>query len=142
MFSATGQLPEAIREFQEVLKQDPQNVLAHYYLAVCHHRLRQLDDAAKELDATLALAPDYWRAEELLGTIWLEKKDYVRAHDQFTHLLKTVPRDYGAHFNLGILAMRSGRWEEAQRELRAAMDADPQSTQAREALEKLLASPH
>jgi len=142
MFSSTGYLSLAIHEFQEVVNQDPQNVLAHYYLAVCYHRSRRLDDAAKELDATLALAPDYWRAEELLGTIWLEKKDYVRAHEQFTHLLKTVPGDYGAHYNLGILAMRNDKWEEAQRELRAAVAADPDSKQAREALEKLLAAPH
>jgi choline-sulfatase len=138
MLSSTGYLPAAIHEFQEVVNQDPQNVLAHYYLAVCYHRSRRLDDAAKELDATLALAPDYWRAEELLGSIWLEKKDYPRAHDQFTHLLKTVPDDYGAHYNLGILAMQNGKQEEARRELCAATHADPDSTQARQALEKLV----
>jgi choline-sulfatase len=130
MLSSTGHLPEATAEFQEVLKQDPQNVLAHFYLAVCYHRLRRLDDSAKELDATLAIAPDYWRAEELLGSIWLEKKNYVRAREQFTHLLKIAPGDYGAHYNLGILASRDGRWEEAQRQLRAAVDADPHSAQA------------
>ncbi len=137
MLSSTGYLTAAIHEFQEVVKEDPQNVLAHYYLAVCYHRLQRLDEAAKELDATLALAPDYWRAEELLGSIWLEKRDYARAHDQYTHLLKTVPDDYGAHYNLGVLAMRSGQWEEARRELCAAAAADPDSTQARQALEKL-----
>jgi choline-sulfatase len=130
MLSSTGRLPEAIREFQQVLKQDPQNALAHFYLAVCYHRSRRLDDSAKELDATLAIAPDYWRAEELLGSIWLEKKDYARAREQFTHLLKTVPGDYGAHYNLGILASRDGKWEEALRHLRAAVDADPHSAPA------------
>jgi tetratricopeptide (TPR) repeat protein len=130
MYSSTGHLPAAIREFQEVLKQDPRNVLAHFYLAVCFHRSRRLDDSAKELDATLAIEPDYWRAEELLGSIWLEKQDYVRAREQFTHLLKTVPGDYGAHYNLGILATRDGKWDEAQRQLRAAVDADPHSAPA------------
>jgi Tfp pilus assembly protein PilF len=130
MYSSTGHLPDAIREFQEVLKQDPQNVLAHFDLAVCYHRSRRLDDSAKELDATLALAPDYWRADELLGSIWLEKKDYARAREQFTHLLKTVPGDYGAHYNLGILASRDGKWNEALRQFRAAVDADPHSAPA------------
>jgi choline-sulfatase len=137
LYSSTGRLPEATQEFQEVLKQDGQNVLAHFYLAVCYHRLRRLDDSAKELDATLAIAPDYWRAEELLGSIWLEKKDYVRAREQFTHLLKGVPGDYGAHFNLGILATRDGKWDEARRHLQAALAADPDSADARRALEKL-----
>jgi choline-sulfatase len=142
MFASTGHLPESVREFEDVLKQDSRNVLAHFYLAVSYHRMRRLDDAAKELDATLAIAPDYWRAEELLGTIWLEKKDYGRAQAQFTHLLKTAPNDFGAHFNLGILAMRSGRWDEAQRQLRAAVEADPDSAVAREALKKALTAPH
>jgi Tfp pilus assembly protein PilF len=137
MYSSTNHLPEAIHEFQEVLKQDPQNALAHFYVAVCYHRQRRLDDSAKELDATLAIAPDYWRAEELLGSIWLEKKDYVRAREQFTHLLKTVPGDYGAHYNLGILAIREGKLDEARLHLRAALAADPDSADARKALEKL-----
>lgn len=133
-FSATGRLPEAIREFREVVKEDPQNVLAHFYLAVCYHRSRQMEEAVTELRATLAIAPGYWKAGELLGTIWLEKRDYVRAREQFTQLLTVAPADYGAHYNLGILAIRDGRWEEALRELRAAGDADPHSSPAREAL--------
>ena len=130
MLSSTGRSSEAIQEFQGVLKQDPKNVLAHFYLAVCYHRLRRLDDSIQELDATLTIAPDYWRAEELLGSIWIEKQDYVRAREQFTHLLKTVPGDYGAHYNLGILASRDGNWGEALRQLRAAVDADPHSAPA------------
>ncbi len=123
-FANTGHLPEAIREFQSVLEENGQNASAHFYLAVCYYRSRRLDDAVKALNATLVTSPDYPPAEELLGTIWLLKEDYVRARQQFAHLAAIAPENYGAHYNLGILAMREGRTEEARRELQAAARAD------------------
>jgi tetratricopeptide (TPR) repeat protein len=130
----TGHRPEAIREFQKVLEEDGQNVLAHFYLAVCYYRLGRLDDAVKALDATLTTARDYPPAEELLGTIWLLKKDYVRARQRFAHVAAIAPENFGAHYNLGILAMREGRMDEAGRELQAAARADSGSAQAHAAL--------
>ena len=133
----TEHLPEAISEFKKLLEEDGQNVLAHFYLAVCYYRSRRLDDAVKALEATLMIASDYPPAEELLGTIWLLKKDYVRARRQFEHLAAIAPENYDAHYNLGMLAMREGRMEEAGRELRAAAHADSGSAQAHTALGSL-----
>jgi Flp pilus assembly protein TadD len=62
------------------------------------------------------------------------KKDYIRARQQFTHLAAVAPANFGAHYNLGILAMREGRSEEALRELQAATLADPGAAQAHSAL--------
>ncbi|MBZ5595179.1 MAG: tetratricopeptide repeat protein [Acidobacteriia bacterium] len=88
----------------------------------------------KALDATLMIAADYPPAEELLGTIWLLKKEYARARRQFAHLAAIAPENFGAHYNLGILAMREGRMEEAGRELQAAAGADSGAAQAHAAL--------
>jgi choline-sulfatase len=133
-FANIGHLPEAIREFQSVLAEDGQNGSARFYLAVCYFKLRRFDDAIKALNATLVTSPDYPPAEELLGTIWLMKEDYARARQQFAHLAAIAPGNYGAHYNLGILAMREGRIEEARRELQAATRADASSAQAHAAL--------
>jgi tetratricopeptide (TPR) repeat protein len=130
-------LSEAIREFKNVLDEDHQNVLAHFYMAVCYYRLRRFDEAVEALNATLQTARDYAPAEELLGTIWLLEKDYVRARRQFAHLAEVAPANYGAHYNLGILAMREGRLDEALRELKAAASADPGSAQAHASLGSL-----
>jgi tetratricopeptide (TPR) repeat protein len=120
-----------------LLEEDGQNVLARFYLAVCYYRLRRLDDAVKALEATLMTASDYPPAEELLGTIWLLKKDYVRAQRQFGLLAAIAPENYTAHYNLGILALREGRMEEAGLQLRAAARADSGSAQAHAALGSL-----
>ena len=66
-----GMHQAAVQNFRQLLKRDPLNVLAHFDLAVSLFRLRQLDDAIKELQAALALEPNYTRAEGLLGTAWL-----------------------------------------------------------------------
>jgi arylsulfatase A-like enzyme/Tfp pilus assembly protein PilF len=136
-FANTEHLPEAIGEFKKVLEEDNQNVLARFYLAVCYYRSRRLDDAVKALDEVLRTYADYAPAEELLGTIWLLKKDYVRARQQFAHLAAVFPENYGAHYNLGMLAMREGRTEEAERELRAAAHADSSCAQPHAALGSL-----
>jgi Flp pilus assembly protein TadD len=121
----TGQPAEAIREFRKVLDEDRQNVQALYYMGVCYYRLRRFEEAIDALNGTLAADRNYSPAEELLGTIWLLRKDYARARLQFSHLASVAPSNYGAHYNLGILAMQDGRGEEALRELQAASRADP-----------------
>jgi Flp pilus assembly protein TadD len=104
---------------------------------VSYYRSGRLDDAVKALDATLTTASDYTPAAELLGTIWLLKKDFVHARQQFGHLAAFAPENFGAHYNLGILALREGRMQEAERELRAVARADRGSAEPHTALGSL-----
>ena len=134
MLTSAGRLPEAIQEFGKVLEDDPGNVLARFYLAVCYHRSHQLNEAVQELQATLAEAPDDAQARELLGTIWLEKRDYARAEIEFRHILTIAPGDYGANYNLAVLELLAGQWEEGVQHLRAAIHSYPSSVQAHNAL--------
>jgi tetratricopeptide (TPR) repeat protein len=134
MLASAGQLPEAIQEFGKVLKEDPRNVLARFYLAVCYHRSHQLNEAVQELQATLAEAPEDAQAHELLGSIWLEKRDYARAETEFRRILTLAPDDYGANYNLAVLDFLAGQWEEGVQHLRAAIHSHPGSVQAHNAL--------
>jgi choline-sulfatase len=130
----SGHLPEAIQVFRSLLKTDGANSAIAYYLAVCYYRSGLLDDAVTALNASLTTAPDDQPAQQLLGTIWLVKKDYSRAKQQFERLSQLAPGNYGAHYNLGILAIREGRKEDARRELQSAGRADPSSAQPHAAL--------
>ncbi len=128
---------EAAQTFREILKKDSLNVLAHFNLAVSCFKLQQLDEAIKELHAVLAIAPYYSHADELLGTIWLQAKDYERARTQFKHLLSVDPQDYTAHYNLGVMATLEGKWDEGEQHLRSALLADPDSAEAYNSLGSL-----
>ncbi len=129
-----GRYAEAVDELKEGLKQDPQCLLAHFDLAVSYVSLQRLDDAAKEAQAALALAPFYTRAEELLGTVRVQQKDYGRARSTFQHLLTIDPANYVAHYNLGVLAAMDGKWQEAERHLGSALATAPQSAEAHNTL--------
>jgi tetratricopeptide (TPR) repeat protein len=108
-----GQHRQGVENFRQVLKRDPLNMLAHFNLAVSYFELKELDNSMKELEAALAITPYYSRAEELMGAVWLQKKDYTKARTYFQKLLTQEPNNYAAHYNLGALATMQGKWEEA-----------------------------
>jgi len=66
------------------------------------------------------------RAEELLGSIWLEKKDDEQARLHFNRVLAVAPRNSLAQYGLGWIATQEGKWDDALQHLRAALDIDPQ----------------
>jgi len=127
---------QAVSSFQKVLQKDPLNLMAHYYAGVSYFDLNQLDNAIKELEATLAIASHNGgatqlgttSAEELLGKIWIEKKDYERARGQFNHLLTLAPRNPVAQFSLGWLALEERKWDEALHHLQIAEEINPKDT--------------
>ena len=137
-----GRPEEAAGSFRKVLEHDPLNLVSHYNLGVEYFQLHRFDDAAKELQATLALgsvrgagAEQFNRpSEEMLGKIWMEKGDLGRAREQFNHLLSVFPQDFAAHYNLGWLAFEDSDGEEATRQLRAALEIEPNNALAHYAL--------
>jgi arylsulfatase A-like enzyme/Tfp pilus assembly protein PilF len=137
-----GRREEAAEDFRKVLERDSANLMAHYNLGVQYFELGRLDDAARELEATLTIASPRGAAveqltqpsEEMLGKIWLEKRDVVRARNQYNHLLTVFPRDFAAHYNLGWIAAEEKNWEEATRQLRAALEIEPNNARAHNAL--------
>jgi tetratricopeptide (TPR) repeat protein len=137
-----GRPEEAAENFRKVLERDPLNLMAHYNLGVQYFQLNQLDDVARELQATLTIGSPRGAAvahltqpsEEMLGKIWLEKRDFVRARDQYNHLLTVFPRDFAAHYNLGWIASEERNWVEATRQLRAALEIEPNNARAHNAL--------
>src|SRR6185503_14364238 len=132
-----GQHARAVSEFEEVVKRMPQSAITHFNLALSYYEMGQLDAAIPHLQAALALEPYYTRAEELLGTIWSQKKDYARARTSFEHLLKIAPGNYAAQLNLGVIATFEGKWDEGDSRLRRVLQIDSNSAEAHNALGSL-----
>jgi tetratricopeptide (TPR) repeat protein len=140
-----GKHEDAIQTFRKVLEKDPANLAAHYNIGLSYTELRQLDPAVKELEVAVAIASSSGHAadqmtvpaEELLGRISLERKDYQGAKVHFDRLLQVAPGNFTAHYNLGWLATLQGNSQEGQRHLQAAIQADPESPLAHNALGNL-----
>ena len=140
-----GKHEDAIKSFGKVLEKDALNLVAHYNIGVSRMELDQLDAAVKELELTLRLgtpsgsAADQVMApaQELLGRILLQKKEYEKARGHFEQLLKIQPDNITAHYNLGWLATMQGRWDEGERHLKAAIKADAANATPHDALGNL-----
>ncbi|MEO8660188.1 MAG: sulfatase-like hydrolase/transferase, partial [Bryobacteraceae bacterium] len=129
-----GRHADAAATIRQALQLNPSNALAHFNLAVSLFRLQQLNEAAKEAQAALALAPWYSRAEELMANIRFAQKDYAGAQSSFERLLAADPQSFVAHFNLGVLAASGKQWEKAENHLNSCLKINPNAAEAYNAL--------
>jgi len=97
------------------------------------NNLAYLDaDMGTNLDEALALArkalgkgPGNSQYADTVGFIYLKKKDFASALDVFQKLCQRYPADGGFRYHLGLALIESGHKEQGERELRAAVAADP-----------------
>jgi choline-sulfatase len=132
--TAFGHYSHAARLLRAITARDYLNIQAHFSLAVCDFKSGEQEEAVRQLHATLSLSPDFVRAQELLGTIFLERRDYAQARAEFEKLLATLPTDYGANYNLGELDLMAGRVDAALEHFQKAAWAAPRSALVHSAL--------
>jgi tetratricopeptide (TPR) repeat protein len=87
---AVGRLDSAETEFRGVLRTEPTNAAAHRGLAEIDHRRGKLDDAVKELQASLD-ARDSALVRTILARIYLEQKKPDLARAEVQRALKLAP---------------------------------------------------
>ena len=87
---AAGRLDSAENEFRGVLRNEPANAAAHRGLAEVDHRRGKLDDAVKELQASLA-ARDSALVRTMLARIYLEQKKTDQARTEVQRALQLAP---------------------------------------------------
>ena len=63
-------------------------------------RKSKLDDARKHYEKALKIAPNFYPARNDLGTVYLQKKDFVTAQEQFQQVIQENPNDPSAYFNM------------------------------------------
>jgi len=87
---SAGQLDTAESEFRAALAVDPANASAHRSLAEVDRRRGKLDDAVKELQASLE-ARDSAFVRTMLAKVYLDQKKFDLAHAEAEHALKLAP---------------------------------------------------
>jgi tetratricopeptide (TPR) repeat protein len=89
-YLAAGHVDSAEKEFRAVLAADPGSAAAHHGLAEIDRRLGKMDDAVKELQASLA-ARDSAVVRTMLAKIYLEQKKPDLARAEVEKALKLAP---------------------------------------------------
>ena len=107
LYARTGRVRDAVLEAQNILKRDPNNVLAHKLLGQIY--LHSVGDPAQ-------------------GT---QSREVLKlAIEQYQALAKLQPKDADNHLLLGRLYILNKDYKDAETEFRTAMDVDPTSEEA------------
>ena len=117
----------AVESFQEVLRQEPDNLEANYYLASSLRNLGRRDEAIERLHHLLSLtepasassspaAQHYGtRFRQFLGVLYQETRQHERAIELFQELCRDQPDDVQAKLGLVYALKEGGRLDEARK---------------------------
>lgn len=124
LYARTGRVRDAVLEAQDILKRDPNNVLAHKLLGRIY--LRSLGDpeqgtqsrevlklAIEQYQALAKLEPDDADNLLLLGRLYILNKDYKEAEAEFKTAMNVDPTSEEAVTNLALLYNEQGNNQKA-----------------------------
>jgi lipoprotein NlpI len=126
--------PLAIRLFSEALKQgefnQEQRGFILYGRGVAYEALGVRDLALEDLDAAIALLPDFSNAYVYRALVWSEARQFRNARDDLLQALRLNPGSALIHNNLGSVHERMGDLDLAVENYGAAVRLDPGYFQA------------
>jgi Tfp pilus assembly protein PilF len=91
-----------------IVLEDPLNAAEHVELGVAYERKGELDLARREYERALQKDRKFYRARLNLGNIFLAKKEYGKAREEYLLALELRPGDAEAANNLSWAAIFSG----------------------------------
>ena len=126
-----GNNPGAEKKLRAACAIKPPVPQAHYNLGYFYNLEGRWDEAEKALLQALEHQPDYSRALFTLASVYMESGRPDRAQAKFLATERLTPDDLDIQLNLGILAIRAGRSEEALEPLGRCIAAEHSADAAR-----------
>ena len=111
-----GQLDSAVAEVEQALELDPASLFPNFILGWLYGVCRRYDEAISQHTLVARLAPDYGLPQLGLGFAHAGKGQFSDAIAHFTNASQMKCRNL-LHGQMGYCYARSGRKDEAQREL-------------------------
>lgn len=128
-YEQQGKLPEALQEYRAAMAKEPGRPGIHFEVGNTLWRMRELDQAAEELEAELARSPHHGMANLRLGQIWLGRDDPAKAVAFLERAELAMPDSADARRELGKAYRALGRTADARRQWEAVATARPNDDQ-------------
>ena len=123
-FNPTG---NNLRVAEMAVSLAPNDPLSHWRIAQVNQKILPLDQQGKsiaEYEQAVKLSPNDYRFWMALGTAHEQSGDSVKGEEALRRAVALAPSYAYPRWYLGNLLIRSGRYEEAFKELRLAAEAD------------------
>jgi len=135
-----GHVPEAVEQFEQALKINPNYDEAHNNLGNARMQTDRVSEAIEQYEQALKIKPGYAEAHYNLGIALQKIGQTSEAIEQYEQALKNKPDDADAHNNLGIALHQVGRTSEAIEQFEQASKINPTYLEAHYNLGRALAS--
>ncbi len=118
-------MKDAVSAFEEALRLDPEDHFTRLFLARCHMMHGAADAAIGQARQALRSNADSVEAIGLLGELYLQSNDLNAALEQFDRLVLLTPDDARAWSSRGQALLQAGRVQDAERDMRKAVNLRP-----------------
>jgi tetratricopeptide (TPR) repeat protein len=115
-----GQLPEAAKEFQAELANDPHHLQAMLYLADSEMQMSQMDNALPLLEKLIKINPENSKGHLDLGIVYAAEGSNQKALYELQSAIRLAPNEVNAHYRLARLYKTMGKKNDATAEFEKA----------------------
>jgi Flp pilus assembly protein TadD len=127
--------------WQHALEVADESYVAHTNLGLALYAQGKTDQAITEFRAALRLRPDFAEAHNDLGVALANRGDVNGAIQAFLNAVRAKPTQAPSHYNAAVLLAGKGDTAAALTHLEAALQLDPDYSDARRELAKLRGPP-
>lgn len=110
MLASRKMFDQAERELRTALGQDPNDPLAHSFLALCLLERKALEEAFAEASRAVKLAADFPFAQYVLACALRDRKDEKRAEETINEAIRLDPEDADFFAFQGLLRFERRDW--------------------------------
>jgi tetratricopeptide (TPR) repeat protein len=122
--------PKAAATYQQILRQDENNVYVLSYLGKVQYLMNELDECEKTVKRALALDPEDAASLYLLGILRYRQDKLDEALDALSQSAKYNPTNAGTQNYLGCVLAEKGLRPAAETAFRKALASDPEYSDA------------
>lgn len=135
-----GKRKEAVREFEEAVRLNPNDGYAQINLGTALLEFGKFPDAIRHLEQAVRVKPDSVIAHNALGVALLNAGETREATAQFERALELDPDSADPHYNLGLILRQAGKTQDAIAQFEQAVRLKPDFTKAQQDLAQLRAN--
>ncbi|HET9843681.1 MAG TPA: tetratricopeptide repeat protein, partial [Gammaproteobacteria bacterium] len=127
VYRANQQYDNALECYQRTLDLDPTNAIAFYNLGILYQSKEAFEDAIKAYTKAIKYNPNIAKAFCNLATIYSKLRRYEKSIQFYERAIKIDRNFFDAYNNLGGTLIELGKFQDAEIQLRKALQLEPAS---------------
>ncbi len=119
---------EAVQTLQTVIRNDPDNAVAHYHLGVAYDQMGDLSHAQSEWQSAVRVNPELVEAHGALATLALRNNDMTALDQAATQIITLKPGSPDGYALRSIANINRKQFGKAQDDIQKAISVAPESS--------------